>query len=184
MDITTVVGLIASFTLLTMAILNGGSLSAFIDVPSFLITGGGTLAAFLVSTPLVETVSFLGRIKYVIYFPSRYYANVHPEMFEELNIRKPDPATDEEVARLRCDLANGIELLRRMKPYPIGVGVLGSLTGVVNMLQYLEDPGAIGPGLATALLTVFYGILLTYLVILPFTQKLEARLRSLDERFW
>ena len=56
MDITTIVGLIAGFTLVTMGILNGGALSAFIDVPSFLMTGGGTLAAYLIASPLHEAI--------------------------------------------------------------------------------------------------------------------------------
>jgi chemotaxis protein MotA len=183
MDITTIVGLISGFTLLTMAILSGGTMSAFVDVPSFLITGGGTLAAFLISSTLAESVALLGWLRHLIYFSPRIYANVHPEMFEAMN-RKPEPATDEEVAQVRRELANGAEILRRIRPYPMGIGALGSLTGVVNMLQNLEDPAHIGPGLATAILTLFYGVALTYMVILPFSQKLEARLKSLDERPW
>lgn len=184
MDITTIVGLIASFTLLTMAMLSGGDVRAFIDVPSALITVGGTLAVFLVSTPLGETVGFLGKLRYVIYFPVRIYANVHPEMFEELGVKRPEPASNEEVVRVRRDLKQGAELLRRIRPFPIGIGALGSLTGVVNILLHLDEPSQIGPGVATAILTLFYGVLLTYLVILPFALKLEARLRSLDEQFW
>jgi chemotaxis protein MotA len=184
MDITTIVGLITSFTLLTMTILSGGSLSAFIDAPSFLITGGGTVAAFLVSSSLNDTAAFMGTLRYLIYFPPRIYANVHPQMWDDLNLSKPAPASDEEVEQVRRDLARGVTLLRRIRPYPLGVGALGSLVGIVNMLQHVDDPSQIGPGLATALLTVVYGVMLTYLIILPFSQKLEARLASLDERFW
>ena len=36
MDITTVVGLIAGFTLIVMGILSGGTMSAFVDAPSLL----------------------------------------------------------------------------------------------------------------------------------------------------
>ena len=183
-DITTIVGLIAGFTLIVMGIFNGGDLVTFIDIPSLLFTMGGTLAAFLIASSLQEVVSFSGCIKYAFYFPAKFYANVHPGMFQELNMRKPDPATDEELERLRFRLLTGPELLRRMRPYPIGFGVLSVFVGIVIMLRNLDDPSAIGPGLALALLTVFYGVLFTYLLILPLSQKLEARLKLLDEKFW
>ena len=99
-------------------------------------------------------------------------------------MRKPEPATDEELEQLRYKLAMGAENLRRMRAYPIGIGVVGSLTAVTNLLYNLDDPSQIGPGLATAILTVFYGVVMTYCIILPLSQKLEARLKSLDEKFW
>ena len=41
-DISTIIGLIAAALLVVGSILLGGELSAFIDVPSLLIVGGGT----------------------------------------------------------------------------------------------------------------------------------------------
>ena len=121
MDITTIVGLIFGFTLVVMGILNGGALSDFIDVPSFLMTGGGTIAAYLVASPLHEVISLVSCVGHAFYFPRKYYAKVHPEMFEKLKMRKPEPATDEEVEQLRYKLAMGAENLRRMRAYPIGL---------------------------------------------------------------
>jgi hypothetical protein len=40
----------------------------------------------------------------------------------------------------------------------IGSGVLGSLIGLVQMLQQMDDPTKIGPALALSLLTCFYGL--------------------------
>jgi flagellar motor component MotA len=40
----------------------------------------------------------------------------------------------------------------------ISAGVLGTVTGVILMLQALEDPSQIGRGMAVALLTIFYGL--------------------------
>ena len=59
MDITTIVGLIAGFTLIVMGILNGGQLSAFIDTPSLLITLGGTVAGTLINHPLQQMVGLV-----------------------------------------------------------------------------------------------------------------------------
>ncbi len=51
-------------------------------------------------------------------------------------------------------------------------GMIGTLIGLVMMLAELDDPSAIGPGMAVALLTTFYGVLLANLVFLPMAGKL------------
>ncbi len=58
-------------------------------------------------------------------------------------------------------------------------GMIGTLIGLVNMLQVLDDPTAIGPGMALALLTTLYGALLANLAFIPISKKLEER--SLEE---
>jgi hypothetical protein len=40
----------------------------------------------------------------------------------------------------------------------MAAGLLGALVGFVQMLQKMDDPGAIGPAMAQGLLTVFYGL--------------------------
>lgn len=54
-------------------------------------------------------------------------------------------------------------------------GMIGTLIGLVNMLQNLEDPSTIGPAMAVALLTTFYGAVLANVVFLPLAKKLEDR---------
>ena len=44
------------------------------------------------------------------------------------------------------------------------MGMIGTLIGLVQMLQSLSDPSAIGPAMAVALLTTFYGAVLAFLV--------------------
>ena len=58
-------------------------------------------------------------------------------------------------------------------------GMIGTLIGLVLMLSQLDDPSAIGPGMAVALLTTLYGSLLANLVLLPMAGKLA--LYSTDE---
>ena len=53
--------------------------------------------------------------------------------------------------------------------------MLGTLIGLVKMLQNLSDPGSIGPAMAVALLTTFYGSLLANLVMIPLEGKLKSR---------
>jgi len=54
-------------------------------------------------------------------------------------------------------------------------GMIGTLIGLITMLGNLSDPSSIGTGMATALLTTFYGSLMANLVFIPLGGKLGAR---------
>ena len=54
-------------------------------------------------------------------------------------------------------------------------GMIGTLIGLVNMLQAMDDPGAIGPAMAVALITTLYGSLLANWVCTPTSAKLKVR---------
>lgn len=54
-------------------------------------------------------------------------------------------------------------------------GMIGTLVGLVLMLQNLDDPSALGPGMAVALITTFYGALFANLFMIPLAGKLAAR---------
>ena len=55
------------------------------------------------------------------------------------------------------------------------MGLIGTLVGLVQMLQNLSDPDSIGPSMAVALLTTFYGAILANMVFLPIAGKLQVR---------
>jgi len=52
-------------------------------------------------------------------------------------------------------------------------GMLGTLVGLVLLLQNLDDPSAIGPAMAVALITTFYGSLFANTIFTPAKKKLE-----------
>lgn len=54
-------------------------------------------------------------------------------------------------------------------------GMIGTLVGLVLMLQNLSDPSALGPGMAVALITTFYGAVFANLIFLPIAGKLSAK---------
>jgi chemotaxis protein MotA len=64
-------------------------------------------------------------------------------------------------------------------------GMIGTLIGLVQMLQSLNDPSQIGSGMAVSLITTFYGSFLANLLFLPMAGKLgirskqEAQLREM-----
>ena len=53
--------------------------------------------------------------------------------------------------------------------------MIGTLIGLITMLAKLDDPSAIGVGMATALLTTFYGSLFANLVLLPISSNLSEQ---------
>ena len=53
-------------------------------------------------------------------------------------------------------------------------GMIGTLIGLVNMLQQMDDPSTIGPSMAVALLTTLYGSLLANWICTPVAQKLNV----------
>ena len=59
--------------------------------------------------------------------------------------------------------------------YAPAFGMIGTLIGLIAMLQNLSDPSQIGGGMAVALITTFYGAFAANLVFLPLAKKLKNR---------
>ena len=53
-------------------------------------------------------------------------------------------------------------------------GMIGTLIGLINMLKLLSDPNSIGPQMAVALVTTFYGSILANWISTPVAVKLKA----------
>jgi len=64
-------------------------------------------------------------------------------------------------------------ILRRGGEIAPAMGLIGTLVGLVQMLADLDDPAAIGPAMALALLTTFYGAILGMVILNPLAAKLE-----------
>jgi chemotaxis protein MotA len=80
-----------------------------------------------------------------------------------------------DVARIQMRHREGKKILEAAGNFAPAFGMIGTLVGLVNMLSSLEDPTSIGAGMATALITTFYGAVLANSVFLPLAGKLEAR---------
>lgn len=73
----------------------------------------------------------------------------------------------------------GIKVLKQMAALAPAFGMIGTLIGLVLMLQNLDDPSKLGPGMAVAIVTTFYGAIIAYLVCTPMAERLT--IRSSDE---
>ncbi|MCL2601689.1 MAG: MotA/TolQ/ExbB proton channel family protein [Treponema sp.] len=54
------------------------------------------------------------------------------------------------------------------------VGMMGTVIGLIGMLRNLEDKSALGPNMAIALITTFYGALVANFLMIPYSGKLKA----------
>ena len=69
----------------------------------------------------------------------------------------------------------GQELFKAMGRWAPAFGMIGTLVGLVQMLGNLSDPKSIGPSMAVAILTTFYGAVIANVFCLPMAAKLKQR---------
>ncbi len=69
----------------------------------------------------------------------------------------------------------GQKVFKFMAGVAPAMGMIGTIIGLVQMLKNLQDPEQIGPAMAVALLTTFYGAVMAFFVFKPIAEKLEVR---------
>ncbi len=74
--------------------------------------------------------------------------------------------------------AEGKALFDNIGKFAPAFGMIGTLVGLVIMLKNMNDPSAIGPAMAVALLTTLYGAVMANLFAMPMAEKLGLRSRE------
>ncbi len=209
MDIATLVGIVLSFALVLSAIMMGGSLSIFINIPSVMIVVGGTLGATMINYPLPDILKVTKVVKNA-FFMKKMTANeliatfvnlagiarregilalesklneMNDEFMRkgmQLSVDGLEPAAIKEILETEIDAIQdrhklGAEIFTTMGTFAPALGMIGTLIGLVQMLQTMSDPSTIGPAMAVALLTTFYGAVMANLMFLPIAGKLKNR---------
>ena len=82
---------------------------------------------------------------------------------------------DKEIQYLQERHSDGKKIMEFMGAAGPAFGMIGTLIGLVAMLQNLSDPSGLGAGMAVALITTFYGALLANLLFIPLAGKLGIR---------
>ncbi len=211
MDIATVFGLILGFGLIFLSIAMGGGdgVSAFVDVPSLMITVGGSIAALFINFPMGKVFGLSGVIKKCFLTKLPDSQQVISQFKELATIVRKDGmlALEKELERVNDDFmkrglesvisganddqvrqlletelssieqrhSSGKKIVDAIGAAAPAFGMIGTLVGLVQMLNSLDDPSQIGGGMATALLTTLYGAVIANVVCIPLSGKLEAR---------
>jgi chemotaxis protein MotA len=98
----------------------------------------------------------------------------------QLTVDGLEPQAIEEILRTEIDYIEtrhrqGAEIFQTMGTFAPAMGMIGTLIGLVQMLQSMSDPSTIGPSMAVALLTTFYGSVMANIIFLPMAGKLKKR---------
>ena len=75
-----------------------------------------------------------------------------------------------------------IAVLQTVRVLAVGSGLSGAIVGMVKMLQSLDDPSALGPAVAVALLCPLYGLVLSEFLIAPCINRVAARVDAPPSR--
>jgi len=71
--------------------------------------------------------------------------------------------------------STGAKIFKVIGDMAPAMGMIGTLVGLVAMLSNMDDPKAIGPAMAVALLTTLYGAIMANMFAIPVANKLELR---------
>ena len=98
----------------------------------------------------------------------------------QMAIDGQEPAAIEDILYMEMDKVSerhsiGADMFTALGTYAPSMGMIGTLVGLVLMLQNMSDPSSIGPSMSVALLTTFYGALLANILFLPMSGKLKTR---------
>jgi len=211
MNVTTVLGLLISLTLLIGAIIIGaGTTDIFLNLPGAMIVIGGVLGATLISYPLKDVARVVWvffivfrreeprldqYIRLIVNFSIRARSGMLNLQAELPRIKNPflkdgiqmlvDGYAPEEIREMLDSRTHYREtrelseaqLFRTMAAFAPAFGMVGTLIGLIAMLLNLspENLGNIGPKMALALVTTFYGLILANLILKPIALKLERK---------
>ena len=207
MDLATVIGMVGGIGFIVMAMILGGELGMFVDVPSVLIVFCGSIFVvmsqftlgqffsagkvagkafmFKIDTPdmLIEKIVEMADAARKGGFLALEEAEIE-NAFMQKGVDMLVDGHDIEVVRetLYKDIQMtterhefGASIFKGLADVAPAMGMIGTLVGLVAMLSNMDDPKAIGPAMAVALLTTLYGAFLANVICLPICAKLGNR---------
>ena len=209
MDIASIIGVVSGMGFILGTILLGGSIMAFVNIPSVLVVMGGTIAATLVGYPLKDFLSIFKAVMKIFMFklqsPEEIITNLvetsnkarkggllsiegdiqstsDPYLAQALQMTVDGVKTADIAAIMQTkmkltkkNLDTGANMLSSMGAYAPAFGMIGTLIGLVQTLANLDDPSSIGPKMAVAMITTFYGAVIANLFFIPMSDKLSGR---------
>ncbi len=176
--------------LVSVLIVFGGSIFVVLSkftLTQFLGAGKAAVKAFMfkIEAPeeLIEKAVQLGDSARKGGFLALEEAEI-PNAFMQKGINMLVDGHDADVVRatLQKDIAltekrheNAIGVFKSLGDVAPAMGMIGTLIGLVAMLSNMDDPKAIGPAMAVALLTTLYGAFIANIIAIPLADKLAIR---------
>ncbi len=212
----TFLAIITGIVLMGWAIMLGGGLGAFLDLPSAMIVLGGTAAGVFIAFPLPQVARVAGVLTQIfkkdlqspgwvigLFVRLSFKARQQSLLSLEEDMKKIDnrfirqglemvidghpgqlirEVLETELDFVQVRHRKGEHIFRTAGKFAPSFGLIGTLIGLVQMLGAIgagtggqSDTKALGQGMAVALITTFYGALMSNLFFMPVSEKLKAR---------
>jgi len=213
MDLATIIGLIVGSVFVLLGIITlqfeVANINLFLDPPSMMIVGGGTIGSVMICCPMKQLMTTLSVLRHSFFYREHTPLNVITKMVEFAEIARRDgilalegatedtenefmvkgiqlavDGTDPELIEqiMSNELENieerhkvGRKIFDNAAAYGPAWGMIGTLIGLIQMLANLNDPETIGPKMAVALVTTFYGAVFANFIAGPVSKKLQKR---------
>jgi chemotaxis protein MotA len=207
LDLATIIGIIGAIGFVVMAMVIGGDVGMFINVPSIFIVFGGTIFVvlsqfslgqffgagkiagkafmFKIEAPedLIQKVVEMADAARKGGFLALEEAEIENAFMQkgvdmlvdghDIDVVRETLAKDLSMTTQRHEF--GATIFKGMGDVAPAMGMIGTLIGLVAMLSNMDDPKAIGPAMAVALLTTLYGAFFANVICLPISIKLTNR---------
>ncbi len=205
LDKSTMIGLGLGMVLVVGAIVPNGSILLFIDIPSFIIVGGGLFASTMANFSFgkiktsfqmmvklmksadvdlrtdMEVISmFARRVRTggllvldedIKHLQDEYLRNGLQAAVDGFKTESLNSILTDEIKSIEYQSDTTVSVLTAMSNFAPAFGMIGTVIGMVLMLQNLTDPEALGAGISVALLTTLYGSMLSNMVFAPLSGK-------------
>ncbi|MEX0944450.1 MAG: MotA/TolQ/ExbB proton channel family protein [Balneolaceae bacterium] len=207
LDRSTIIGLFLGFSLIIGAIVLQGDIGLFISLSSFIIVGGGIVAATMVSfsfenikdsfaaisnlndvqsvdlrTDMELLTMFARRVRNegllvldsdIVHIKNAFIANALRLAVDGFKKDSLDSILRDEISGTDRQSETSVNVMYAMASYAPAFGMIGTVIGMILMLQNIDNPASLGAGLSIALITTLYGTIFANMLLGPLAGKLE-----------
>ncbi len=102
-----------------------------------------------------------------------FFGNLMRMLIDGQDIEEIKSNAETALMKIEQDLSTEVSVWEALGELFPAFGMIGTLIGLIQMLQNLNDPSALGPGMAVAMITTLYGAILANVLCVPIAKKLK-----------
>lgn len=84
-----------------------------------------------------------------------------------------------QVAQLEAQVAVGAKVWESAGGYSPTLGIIGAVMGLIQVMQNLNDPSALGAGIAVAFVATIYGLFAANLILIPWSTRIKFKYQKI-----
>ena len=107
------------------------------------------------------------------YAKDPFLGNIMRMLIDGLEVEEIKSTAESSMAQIEQKLSTEVSVWESLGDLFPAFGMIGTLIGLIQMLQNLSDPSALGPGMAVAMITTLYGAILANTLCIPVAKKLK-----------